>query len=79
MVFRKGKSTAIAAMFRKLAVAVWYQFKGFMPAVMEKPQVIRTKLHHLIADMLPKFFKNIGYQSKEDFYQEFCLVMDLRT
>lgn len=79
MAFRKGKPSAIAAMARKLAVAVWYQLKGFMPAVMEKPQVISTKLRHLIADMLPEFFKNMGYKSKEDFYQEFCLVMDLRT
>lgn len=79
MAFRKGKPTAIAAMSRKLAVAVWYQLKGFMPAVMEKPLVISTKLRHLIADMLPEFFKNMGYKSKEDFYQEFCLVMDLRT
>ncbi|OGV36787.1 MAG: hypothetical protein A2020_03145 [Lentisphaerae bacterium GWF2_45_14] len=66
-------------MSRKLAVAVWYQLKGFMPAVMEKPQAVSTKLRPLIADVLPEFFKNIGDQSKEDFYQEFCLVMDLRT
>lgn len=79
MAFYKGNPTAIAAMSRKLAGAVWDQLKRFMPAVMKNPQVISTKLRHFIADMLPEFFKNIGYQSKEDFYQEFCLVMDLRT
>ena len=79
MTFRKGKPAAVAAMARKLAVAIWYQMKGLMPAIIEKPQVIRTKLRHLTYDLTEKAFKVMGYQSREDFFQEFCLLMDLRS
>lgn len=79
MSFRKGKNIAVAAMARKLAVAIWYQLKGYMPAIIEKPQVIRTKLRHIIAEMSPTFFASAGYKSKNDFFEEFCLIMDLHT
>jgi len=45
---------------------------------MEQPQIIATKLRHIIAEMNPQSFISMGFKSKEDFFQEFCLVIDLR-
>lgn len=79
LTYRKGKNKAVAAVARKLIVAVWYQMRGLMPVIMDEPKVLREKIRHIVNELNILFVKALGYKSKNDFFEEFWFIINSRT
>ena len=65
--FRKGKNIAVAAVARKLTVAVWYVLKvGYSPLV-EVTKELKGKVYKITTETGKDMIKAIGYQSNKEF------------
>ncbi len=79
LMYRKGKLKAIGAIARKLVVAIWYQLKGLMPPIIEKTEIIRKKIKHIVGELDLPALKSIGYGSKNQFFEDFWEIINSRT
>lgn len=67
---RKGGNIAVAALARKLVVAVWYLMKGFFTPMTEVTDHIRIKLRKIGSEIGRGTLKLRGYDSLSAFVEE---------
>jgi transposase len=67
---RKGTCLAVAALARKLAVAVWYLMKGFFSPMTEISNSVRVKIHKIACAIRLQRIKKLGYTSVRSFEEE---------
>ena len=73
LMMRKYKFVAVGGIARKLAVAVWYLLKGFMPDVFDVEKDIVAKLRCIASDLTLPFILALGYKNNKEFIQEYSL------
>ena len=67
MTFKKGKNVAVTAIARKMAMAAWYQLKGFETNITIPNTSLDTKINKLAAEIGKEEIKNLGFQKSRDF------------
>lgn len=71
LVLRKtNRNIAVAAVARKLAVAVWYLMRGLFTPLQDVSRHIEVKLAKLASELGLKAIKEMGYKTKRDFLEE---------
>jgi len=71
LVLRKSsKNIAVAAVARKLTVAVWYMMRGMFTPLQEINTTLRVKLSKLATEVGLKTIKAMGYKTKNEFLEE---------
>ncbi len=76
---RRNKLVAAAAIARKLAVAVWYAMKGFLPDILEGEEIIRGKLRKIASELTQAVIKTLGYNTVGDFIDEYAILLLSRS
>ena len=66
---KKNRNLAVAAVARKLTVAIWYLLKGHFTPLIELNDHLKTKLLRLATVLGKKTLKRRGYSNREDFIQ----------
>lgn len=79
LMFRKDKNVVVAAVARKLTVAIWYLMKGFIPKIMNIDNDIKKKLKKLAEELKLSGIKALGYDKVVDFIEEYSQILLLRT
>lgn len=72
---RKGTNIAVAALARKLVVAVWYLLKGCFTPLMEVSQQITVKLHKIASTIGKVRLRQLGYRKLADFEREKAKIL----
>jgi transposase len=75
LMMRKSKNLAAAAIARKLAVAVWYALKGFLPDILDTEKDLRTKMLGIARTLRLDFVKKLGYSTARQFADEYTQVI----
>lgn len=70
LVFRKCKNSAVIAVARKMAVAVWYILRGFASDILSSTTQLETKLKRVGADIGHAILKQMGYPTIAAFAQK---------
>jgi transposase len=70
LVLRKAKNVAVAAVARKLTVAVWYLMRGLFTPMQEIGPTLQVKLSKLASEVGLKTIKEMGYRTKREFLEE---------
>lgn len=71
LVLRKThKNIAVAAVARKITVAIWYMMRGLFTPLQEVTMSIKVKLNKLATEIGSKTIKQMGYRTKKDFLEE---------
>lgn len=60
---RRGATIAVAALARKLVVAVWYLMKNMFTPLVEVPTTLKIKIKKLAVDIGAKRIRELGYKS----------------
>lgn len=76
---RRNKLVAAAAIARKIAVAVWYAMKGFLPDILEGEEIIRAKLRKIASELTQAVIKTLGYKNVGDFIDEYAILLLSRS
>lgn len=79
LIFRKNKNVAVAAVARKLVVAVWYLMRGFLPEILDITEDIQRKVKKIAEELGMPLIKAMGYKSPAEFIQEYTECLLLKT
>ena len=79
LIMRKCKFVAVGGIIRKLAVAVWYLLKGFMPDVFDIEKDIAAKLRSIASDLTLPFILARGYKNNRSLFKNILLPFSQRT
>jgi len=72
---RKSKNVAVTGIARKLAVAVWYLLKGFIPEILEAEHDLKNKMKRIAQELTLAFIQKLGYDKVCNFIDEYTLVL----
>jgi len=75
LTMRKTKNIAVAGIARKLAVAVWYMLKGFIPEIIEAENELKKKMKKVAEELRLGFIQKLGYQKVCHFVDEYTLIL----
>ena len=67
---RKGATVAVAALARKLVVAVWYLLRGLFTPLSEIPDNLRTKIHKIATEIGSRRIRKLGFKDSLTFEEE---------
>lgn len=67
MTFKKGKNVAITVIARKMAMAAWYQLKGYETNITIPNASLDAKIGKLAADIGKDELKVLGFEKSRDF------------
>lgn len=79
LMFRKNKKTAIAAVARKLAVAVWYLMNGIMPETVDISNDVKKKIKKIAEELTLNGIRQLGYDTVNEFIREYSECILLKT
>lgn len=77
--FRKERNVVVAAIARKLTVAVWYTLKGYLPEIVKVDNDIQRKLKKIAEELKLVGVKALGYDKVKDFIEEYSQIICLRS
>lgn len=69
LLLRRGRNVAIAAVARKLTVAIWYLLQGFFSPLVEIDQTLRTKIRKLAVKLGLPTIKKLGFTTSLEFQE----------
>jgi len=64
---RKGTNVAVAALARKLLVAVWYLLRGFFTPLTDISNSLSIKMHKIATEIGVQRIRKLGFKSAADF------------
>jgi transposase len=76
---RKGTALAIAALARKLVVALWYLLMGCFTPLTEVNSTLKVKIHKLATDIGAKRLRQLGFKDTAQFEEEKTKLLLLTT
>ena len=68
--FQKGRNIAVAAVARKLSVAVWYSMRGKLTNVHIPEKSMESKMQKLVRELGVQTIKSLGYKNSREFKEE---------
>ena len=69
LAMKKNRNVAVAAVARKLTVAIWHLLKGHFTPLLELTKHLTTKLLHLATLLGKENLKEAGFQNRNEFVQ----------
>ena len=69
LLLRKGRNVAVAAVARKLTVAIWYLLQGFFSPLVEIDKTLRTKISKLAVKLGLPAIKKLGFSTSSEFQE----------
>lgn len=76
---RKGKPLAVAALARRIVVAVWYLLNGLVAPPQETDDILKRKVHKIALEIGLSTLKNMNYTSMAVFEKELLQKIALGT
>ena len=76
---RKGKPIAVAALARKIVVAVWYLLNGLVAALKEPDETLKRKVHKIALEIGASTLKRMNYRTLTLFEEELLQKIALGT
>ena len=76
---RKNKNVAVAAIARKLVIAVWYLMRGVLPEIIDITKEVKQKMKKVADELGIALIKAMGYQAPADFIKEYTECLLLKT
>jgi hypothetical protein len=73
----KGKCVSIAAVARKLAVALWYALKGFIPDILSHVENLNGKLLGISRELTLAHAKSLGFKNCVALANEYTRIVTL--
>ena len=79
LAMKKNRNMAVAAVARKLTVAIWHLLKGHFTPLLELSKHLTTKLLHLATLLGKENLKGAGFENRNEFIQHFFKKIQLST
>ena len=79
LAMKKNRNVAVAAVARKLTVAIWHLLKGHFTELLELSKHLATKLLHLATVLGKANLKEAGFNSRNEFIQHYFKKIQLST
>ena len=79
LAMKKNRNMAVAAVARKLTVAIWHLLKGHFNPLLELSKHLTTKLLHLATLLGKENLKGAGFENRNEFIQHFFKKIQLST
>ena len=76
---RKNKNIAVAAVARKLVIAVWYLMRGVLPEIIDITKEIKQKMKKIADELGLDIIKAMGYRAPAEFIKEYTECLLLKT
>ena len=78
MVLKKNKNVAVAAVARKLTVAIWHLLMGHFTPISEMKPLLHGKLLKIATLLGKQSINNLGFKNREDFCSHFFNLIQLQ-
>ena len=64
LTMKKGKNVAVAALARKMAMAAWYQMKGYKTRIHIPQRQLNVKIQKITTEIGKEVLMTMGFQNK---------------
>jgi transposase len=79
LTLKKNKNLAVAAVARKLTIAIWHLLQGHFTPILEMEKHIQTKLLKLATLLGKERIKELGFQQRQAFVEHHFNLIQLST
>ena len=79
LAMKKNRNVAVAAVARKLTVAIWHLLKGHFTELLEMSKHLQTKLLYLATLLGKAKLKEAGFNCRNEFIQHYFKKIQLST